>query len=100
MHRSIGPDELRPAMEAGRVAVIAQRLAHAAWQTQVMLSKTLAIAETPSFSEDTLSVLTEGGLVVVSTAAKERRTSAERLILLSDFGKAIFAHSRKARWQV
>lgn len=93
---AIGPDELRPAMEAGRVeasirsllwerqhgrpkrvAVIAQRLARAAWQTQVMLAKTVAIAETPSFSEDTLFVLTDETLA--SEVSSRERISMRRV---------------------
>ena len=100
---AIGPDELRPAMEAGRVeasirsllwerqhgrpkrvAVIAQRLARAAWQTQVMLAKTVAIAETPSFSEDTLFVLTDETLasegVVTGAHLDETREAIASLL--------------------
>ena len=100
---AIGPDELRPAIEAGRVesairsllwerqhvrrkrvAVIAQRLAHAVWQTQVMLAKTVAIAETPSFSEDTLLVLADEALasegVVAGAHLDETRDAIVRLV--------------------
>jgi hypothetical protein len=81
LEAQIGPDEMRPMLEPGRseaarlailwerehgrrkrVAVIADRLARAAWKTQVMLASTVAIDETPALTEETLFVLVDEAL--------------------------------------
>jgi hypothetical protein len=79
--QQIGPDEIRPALEAGRaeaairnivwerthgrrkrVAVIADRLARATWHMQVTLASTVAVSETPVLTEETLFVLVDQAL--------------------------------------
>ena len=100
----IGPDELRPAMEAGRseasirgivwerahgrrkrVAVIADALAKAAWRTQVMLATTVPIAQTPVMSEDTLFVLVDQALaadgIVSGARLDETRAAIDAMIV-------------------
>lgn len=102
----IGPDEVRPALEAGRaeaalraiewerahgrrkrVAVIADRLVRAMWRTQTTLARNVAIAETPVLTEETLFVLVDDALAAEGIVAGARLDETrEAIVALEDEG--------------
>jgi hypothetical protein len=106
LEAQIGPDEMRPLLEAGRVepplrallwerdhgrrkrvAVIADQMARALWQTQVTLATTVPFEQMPIIGEDTLFILVYQALAAEGLNDGARLDGAHAAIaLLLDTG--------------
>jgi hypothetical protein len=106
LEAQIGPDEMRPLLEAGRaepalrallwerdhgsrkrVAVIADRMVHALWQTQLTLATTVPFEQTPVIGEETLFVLVDQALATEGLTEGARLDEARAaIVLLLDTG--------------
>jgi DNA primase len=106
LEAQIGPEEMRPLFEAGRVepalrallwerdhgrrkrvAVIADRMAHALWQTQGTLATTVPFEQMPVIGEETLFILVDQALAAEGLTEGARLDEARAAIaLLLDTG--------------
>jgi hypothetical protein len=106
LEAQIGPDEIRPLLEAGRVepvlrallwerdhgrrkriAVIADQMARALWQTQVTLATTVPFEQMPVIGEDTLFILVDQALAAEGLMDGARLDEARAaIVLLLDTG--------------